>query len=153
MTAAAIARRRPRAVLHIGIAGARRAASFVPPALIVGVESIYGDLGVPEAWAPHRLTPDATLVEAACRALPAASRRTIGTSGRVGHSSNCEIESMEGFAVLRAAALAGVPAVEVRAISNQIEDADRALWKFDEAFAAVVAATPLLVAEIARCVS
>ena len=32
---------------------------------------------------------------------------------------------MEGFGVLRAAQLAGVPAIEVRAISNEIEEVDR----------------------------
>ncbi len=60
---------------------------------------------------------------------------------------------MEGFAVLRAAAHADIPAIEVRAISNQIEEADRARWRFDEAFAAIIAATPALVAEVAACVS
>jgi futalosine hydrolase len=58
---------------------------------------------------------------------------------------------MEGFGVLRAAALAGVPAIEVRVISNAIEETDRALWRFDEAFAAVQALTPRLVREIAAC--
>jgi nucleoside phosphorylase len=59
---------------------------------------------------------------------------------------------MEGFAVLRAAALAGVPAIEVRAISNAIEEADRSRWRMADAKAAIVAATPLLVAELATCV-
>lgn len=151
--AAALAHQRPLAVVHVGIAGARRAAALVPPALIVGSESIYCDLEVPERFAPHRLRPNPTLVDAACRALPSAIRRTIGTSGRVGDTTDCEIEAMEGFAVLRAAALAGVPAVEVRAISNTIEESDRSRWSFDEAIAAIVAATPPLVMEIASCVS
>jgi futalosine hydrolase len=60
---------------------------------------------------------------------------------------------MEGFAVLRAAELAGVPAIEIRAVSNAIEERDRVLWRFDDAFAAITAATPLLVAELARCVN
>jgi nucleoside phosphorylase len=60
---------------------------------------------------------------------------------------------MEGFGVLRAAQRAGVPAVEVRVISNEIDEADRARWRFDEAFAAVASATPRLLAEIAACVS
>lgn len=152
-TAAAIAAHGPAAILHVGIAGARRACGLAPPALVVGTASIYCDLGVPERFAPHRLTPDVSLVAAARRALPTAAALPIGTSGRVGQTSTCEIEAMEGFAVLRAAALAGVPAVEVRAICNAIEEADRALWRFDEAFAAIVAATPALVREIASCVS
>lgn len=58
---------------------------------------------------------------------------------------------MEGFAVLRAAQLAGIPAIEVRAISNFIEEPDRRLWQFNEAFAAISSATPLLVAEMLTC--
>ncbi len=152
-TAAALAQHRPLAVVHVGIAGARRSSGLIPPALVVGTESIYCDLDVPERFAPRRLLPYAPFVDAACRALPSAIRCAIGTSGRVGDTSGCDIEGMEGFAVLRAAALAGVPAVEVRAISNAIEEVDRARWSFDEAFAAIVAATPALVMEIASCVS
>jgi nucleoside phosphorylase len=150
-TAAALAAQRPAVVVHVGIAGARRASSLGPPAIVVGVESLYCDLGVPERFAPARLVTPAALVDAACRALPGATRAAIGTSGRVGHTSGCEVEAMEGFGVLRAAALAGVPAIEVRVISNAIEETDRALWRFDEAFAAVQALTPRLVREIAAC--
>jgi nucleoside phosphorylase len=153
-TAAAIAQRRPRIVLHVGIAGARRAAALAPPALVIGVETIYCDLGgVSDEWAPRRLPAPAQLVEAASRALPDAVRRAIGTSGRVGASSGCDIEAMEGFAVLRAAALAGVPAIEVRAISNEIEESDRARWELAKAFAAIRDATPRLVLELATCAS
>jgi nucleoside phosphorylase len=150
-TAAALAAQRPAVVVHVGIAGARRASGLGPPAIVVGVESLYCDLGVPERFAPARLVTPAALVDAACRALPGATRAAIGTSGRVGHTSGCEVEAMEGFGVLRAAALAGVPAIEVRVISNAIEETDRALWRFDEAFAAVQALTPRLVREIAAC--
>jgi futalosine hydrolase len=44
---------------------------------------------------------------------------------------------MEGFGVLRACALAGVPAVELRAISNAPDEADRGAWRFEDAFAAL----------------
>jgi futalosine hydrolase len=44
---------------------------------------------------------------------------------------------MEGFGVLRACELAGVPAVELRAISNSPDEADRTRWRFDDAFAAL----------------
>jgi len=152
-TAAAIANRRPRVVIHVGIAGARRAAGLAPPAIVAGLEAIYCDLAVPEAWAPRRLVTPAALVEAAVRACPTATRHVIGTSGRVGATAGCTVESMEGFAVLRAAALAGVPAIEVRAISNAIEEADRGKWRFDEAFDAIRAVTPALVREVAACAS
>lgn len=151
-TAAAVAADRPAALLHVGIAGARRASGLGPPALVIGSASIYCDLGVPDHFAPHRLAPDAALLAAARRALPTAAVLPIGTSGRVGGATGCDVEAMEGFAVLRAAALAGIPALEVRAVSNAIEDSDRASWRLPEAFAAIVAATPALVREIAACV-
>lgn len=152
-TAAAIANRRPRVVLHVGIAGARHAAQLAPPALVVGHEALYCDLDVPEAWAPRRLVAPQTLIDAVLRACPTAVRHVIGTSGRVGATTGCEVESMEGFAVLRAAALAGIPAIEVRAISNAIEEPDRTRWRFDEAFEAIRSVTPALVREVTACVS
>ena len=59
---------------------------------------------------------------------------------------------MEGFAVLRAAELAGVPAVEVRVVSNRPEDADRGLWRIEEALARLTAIVPPLVEEVRACV-
>lgn len=40
------------------------------------------------------------------------------------------VESMEGFAVLRAAEIAGVPAIEVRGISNVVCERSRSRWDF-----------------------
>jgi nucleoside phosphorylase len=150
-TAAALAGERPLAVLHVGIAGARRASGLTPPAVVVGTEALYCDLGVPESFAPRRIVTPEDLVTAACRAVPGAHRLAIGTSGRVGHTADCAIEAMEGFAVLRAAARAGVPAIEVRVIANAIEESDRSQWAFAEAFATVQAITPALVRELTAC--
>ena len=44
--------------------------------------------------------------------------------------------------MLRAASLAGVPAIELRAISNEIGEPDRARWQIAEAIAALSAVTP-----------
>jgi futalosine hydrolase len=41
------------------------------------------------------------------------------------------VESMEGFAVLRAAQLAGVTAVQVRGISNRVGARERSGWSFE----------------------
>ena len=60
------------------------------------------------------------------------------------------VEAMEGFAVLRAAELAGIPAVEVRAVSNEIDEPDRGRWQFDDALAALASALPRLLAELRR---
>jgi futalosine hydrolase len=147
-TAAALAAHRPAAVLHVGIAGARRASAVPPCTVVIGSESRYCDLAVRAEWAPACIPAPLLLVEAAQTALPDALLLPIGTSGRVGGSSACDVEAMEGFGVLRAAQLAGVPAIEVRVVSNVIEEPDRRLWRFDDAFAAVASITPRLVAAI-----
>jgi futalosine hydrolase len=145
-TAAALAGARPDAVLHVGIAGAR---AFDAPAFVIGSEAVYCDADDPQ-WIELRAPAAAELVEAARRALPGARVEPIGTTARVGGSSGCEVEAMEGYAVLRAAALAGVPAVEVRVLSNAIREPDRAKWRFDEAKQALAAALPALVEEVSR---
>lgn len=143
-TAQALAVQAPSAVLHVGIAGARGIAA---PQLVIGSEAVYED-AAGGALVPERLVPDAGLVERARRALPDAQVLPIGTSARVGGTSGCSVEAMEGFAVLRAAELAGIPAVEVRAVSNEIDEPDRALWRFDDALGALERALPLLLDEL-----
>jgi futalosine hydrolase len=145
-TAGALAARRPDAVLHVGIAGAR---SFDEPLFVVGSEAVYCDAD-DARWIELRVPADAALVEAARRALPEARVEPIGTSARVGGSSDCAVEAMEGYAVLRAAALAGVPAVEVRVLSNAVGEQDRGKWRLDDAKDALAAALPALIEEVAR---
>ena len=108
-TAAALATRRPRAVLHVGLAGAH------------GFDGLSSCSGASRATAtPTRRScrpwhaPDATLARRGAGRLSRARVAAIGTSARVGGTTGCEVEAMEGFAVLRACALAGVPALEVR---------------------------------------
>lgn len=149
-TATAIAAHRPLAILHVGIAGARRASAMAPAALVIGDASRYCDLTVSPEWAPSLLHPAPSMLAAVHRVLPDAPRLCIGTSARIGGSTDCDVEAMEGFAVLRAAEIAGIPAIEVRSISNEIEERDRTRWHFNLAFAAVIAITPRLVDEIAR---
>jgi len=155
-TAAAIAQERPKAVLHVGIAGARRAAAIAPGTLVIGSSARYNDLVLVSDLAPREVEADAVLLAAARRVLPDALAMPIATSARVGGgvggSLSCDVEAMEGFAVLRAAQLAGVPALELRAISNDVEETDRARWHFAAAFAAITAATPRVLEEIAACV-
>jgi futalosine hydrolase len=143
-TAKRLAKNRPSAVVHIGIAGATL---LEPPALVLGSESIYCDLIDPASVIPRveRVEPDAALLDAARRALPEAHVLPIATSARVGGGASCKVEAMEGFGVLRAAALAGVPAVELRAVSNAVDESDRARWRIDDALAALREAVPRLV--------
>jgi nucleoside phosphorylase len=146
-TANALAARRPSAVLHVGIAGAR---SLPPPSLVLGSEAIYADVLDPGSKFPRVTTaaPDRALLEAALAELPEAYVLPIATTGRVGGGAVAEVEAMEGFAVLRAAALAGVPALEVRAISNPVGEPDRARWQIDEALSALAASVPKLIAAL-----
>jgi nucleoside phosphorylase len=139
-TARRLAARPPAAVVHIGIAGAK---ALEPPALVLGSDSLYCDLVDAASKLPRveRAAPDPALLDAARRALPEAIVLPIATSARVGGGTACEVEAMEGFGVLRAAALAGVPAVELRAISNAVDEADRARWRIDDALAQLAAAT------------
>jgi len=144
-TAAAIADLHPTAILHVGIAGARRHRAFAPASLVIGTDARYCDLNVPVEWAPNTVLASPALLRVVQRVLPQAATLSIGTSAHVGGTAGCDVEAMEGFGVLRAAQRAGVPAIEVRAISNDIEETDRARWHFDAAFAAITAATPRLV--------
>ncbi|MDE3024527.1 MAG: hypothetical protein KGI93_03045 [Acidobacteriota bacterium] len=128
-TARALAERAPDAVLHIGIAGAR---AIEPLSVVLGSASVYEDAAGP--LVASRVEPDASLLDRVRAALPEARVLPIGTSARVGGTSACEVEGMEGFGVLRACARAGVPAVELRVISNAIAEPDRAKWRFEEAF-------------------
>ena len=73
----------------------------------------------------------------------------IGTSAAVGGvRGDARVEAMEGFGVLRAAWLAGVPAVEVRAISNEIGEADRAKWRLGDAITMLATVIPALLEQI-----
>jgi len=143
-TARALAERPVDAVLHIGLAGAQ---TLEPPALVLGSEAVYCDVIDASSALPRieRIEPDERLLARAREALPEARVLPIATCGAVGRGSACEVEAMEGFGVLRAAALAGVPALELRAISNAVGEPDRARWRFDDALAALADAVDRLV--------
>jgi nucleoside phosphorylase len=144
VTARALAEQSPTGVLQVGIAGAR---GLDVPQLVIGSEAVYED-AAGGTLVPGRVSPDAELLDRARRALPEARVLPIGTSARVGGTIGCTVEAMEGFAVLRAAELAGIPALEVRAVSNEIDEPDRARWRFDDALAALDEALPRLLAEL-----
>jgi len=135
-TARLLAQRAPGALIHVGIAGARRDSGLAVGQLVVGTVAIYEDLRQATGLSPTEVRPDSELAAAVRVELPEAVALSIGTSGRVGGTSLCPVEAMEGFAVLRAAALARVRAVEIRAISNIVED-PRDSWRVDDALAAL----------------
>jgi len=136
----------PTAVLHVGIAGAR---GITPGGLIIGSEAVYCDISA-EVPVVERVEPDSALLASIREAVPEALVLPIGTSASVGGSVRdahpVRVEAMEGFAVLRACALAGVPAIEVRAISNELSEGDRSRWRIGRALEAISDALPRLLA-------
>jgi nucleoside phosphorylase len=141
-TARALERDPPGALLHVGIAGAR---SLAPPALVLGSEAVYCDLLDSGSGLALRVRqpPDAGLLERARRLLPGVHVLPIATSARLGGGAAFEVEAMEGYAVLRAAAEAEVPAIELRAVSNGFGDPP-ASWRVGEALEALADAVDLL---------
>lgn len=108
VTAQALASARYSAILHVGIAGAT---SLAPGTVVIGSEAIYCDVIDSNATLPrvHRMTASPTLIDAARGVMPQAPVAPIATCGRVGGGIAHEVEAMEGFGVLRAAELCGVP--------------------------------------------
>ena len=101
---------------------------------------------------------DDHLVGAAQEAVPGSIALPIHTSAAVGGARDAVsegplVEGMEGFGVLRAAALAAVPAVEVRAISNELDEHDRARWGIPQALAVLEGAIPAVLAALGRVVA
>ena len=148
-TARALALRPFDALLHVGLAGAR---GLAPGTIVVGTEAIYCDLSA-EWPVVDRVPADVALVAAIRGALPEASALSVHTSAAVGAAGGATsavtlVEAMEGFGVLRAAALAGVPAVELRAISNEVGESDRSRWQIAPALDALERVLPLAVAAL-----
>jgi nucleoside phosphorylase len=147
-TARELAERRPSAVLHVGIAGAR---GITPGGLVIGSEAVYCDISA-EIPVVGRVEPDGELLTTLRVAIPEALVLPIGTSAAVGGAASANrtlrVEAMEGFAVLRACAVAGVPAVEVRAISNELSEGDRSRWRIGRAIEAIGDVLPRLIAAV-----
>jgi futalosine hydrolase len=151
-----------RAVISAGIAGGFPGRAPIG-ATVLGARSIAADLGaesedgflpVEELGFGTSVVPaDKALLEALAPALPGAIVGDVLTLSTVtGTASTAQrlarrfpdavAEAMEGYGV--AVAAAGLPFVELRAISNPIGPRDRAAWRLAEAFAALSAAAATL---------
>ena len=166
-TARKLARGRYETVVNAGIAGAFRGRARIGDALAITEESL-AELGL-EGGGPLRLPGGATLVDrtAADAQLVRGARAsrlatgtgitvaqittTDSTAQRLGERYGADVESMEGFSVLRAAALARVPALEIRGISNYVGDRSASEWNFEAgARAAAAGLTAFLDRMVAR---
>jgi futalosine hydrolase len=114
----------------------------------LGAETADGFLPVTElgfGTVTHR--PPAALVRQAAAATGARAGTVLtvstvtGTAGRAAalraRHPDALAEAMEGFGVAEAAALHGVPVLEVRAVSNPVGPRDRAAWRIADALAAL----------------
>lgn len=161
--ALALARTPYDAVIHAGIAGAYRDRARVGDARIVTHDALAdfgleggGALALPAGTLVETAEADPALVARLAGILTHARGLTVSTvtatdaTGvrlhvRYGH----DVETMEGFAVLRAAALAGTPAVGVRGISNYIGDRTASEWDFAAGARATATALEAIVARLA----
>ncbi|MFE5582633.1 futalosine hydrolase [Kitasatospora sp. NPDC056531] len=171
--AAALAARPYGLVASAGIAGgfaphAPVGATVVADAIVaadLGAETPEGFADVTElGFGTARHTPPPAAVALAARALGA--QGTIVVAGPVltvstvtgsaeraaelaARHPGAAAEAMEGFGVAEAAARYGVPAFELRTVSNPVGPRDRAAWRIGEALAALERAfAALAVAEL-----
>lgn len=124
--------------------GAQTPAGFVP----------VTELGFGRVW--H--FPPRSLVKAAVAATGAVTGDVLTVSTVTGSAERAAAllaahpgavaEAMEGFGVAEAAALTGVPVLEIRAVSNAVGPRDRDAWRIGDALAALTEAfgklTPVL---------
>jgi futalosine hydrolase len=139
-----LARRPYRLLVNAGIAGAFDGTAQLGEGIVVGDDALELDLESGEALAlpdsetvADRARSDPKLV-AALRGRGFAVLRGI-TVTRVTASeetarrlaaNGAQGESMEGFAALRAAQRAGIPAIELRGIANRVGRRERSGWSF-----------------------
>jgi len=171
-TATALAHGGHALVLNIGVAGAFSGGGAVIGGLVVGDRLVADDLGVlaPTGYLDvetlgfgHCLgaydTPpalaDALVTRLSATGQPVARGTVLTLSSFTGTDTRAAelvtqhaavAEAMEGTGVATAAALVGVPAAEVRAISNLVGDRDREAWRLPEALAALTLAGAALLA-------
>ena len=140
----ALAQSRYDLVVSAGIAGAFNDAAAIGDGVVVSEEHLELDLetGVPLALPDGLAVVDrcassldlvdklAELGFAAVRGVTVARVTASDATAQRLASGGAQIETMEGFAVLRAAEIAGVPAVEIRGISNRVGDRAKSAWSF-----------------------
>lgn len=146
VTARALAEGAYSAVLSAGIAGAFRGRGRIGEAVLVAGERLAGldredgsALTLPDGGTVcDRIGSSPVLMER-CAPLGLRSARgltvttvtsTDATAARLMARYDCDVETMEGFAVLRAAKAFEVPALELRGISNYAGNRESSEWNF-----------------------
>ena len=163
-TATALAAGGYDAVLSIGICGAFRGTAALGDTVVatelvaadLGADSPGGFLGTAElGWQDDTVPVDPALRDAVLARLgevvtgPLLTVSTVtGTRARadlLAQRHGAVAEAMEGWGVLVAAQLHGLPVGEVRTVSNVVEDRDTATWDVALALGALTAVGGALV--------
>jgi futalosine hydrolase len=158
-TARALAARSYDAVITAGIAGGFRDRCSVGDAVVVSRED-YVDLGLENGStfplpggvelvrtveaSPGLLQPFLEGLIPVIVGRGVTSATVTSTTSRalvLAHRFRADVETMEGFSVLRAAELAGVPAIEIRGVSNLVGERESNEWNFRAGAEAAVATT------------
>jgi futalosine hydrolase len=157
-------RQRPGLVLQFGMAGAYAPSGLTIGSVACATEEIYGDVGVltPEGWHPadligiplvpgdpprfNRFPLDSDRVQKAARRCGAETGPFLTLSQCTGVQSLADelferfgavCENMEGAAAAHVCALYEMPFLEIRGISNIVENRDRSRWNIPLAVSAV----------------
>ncbi|MET9590687.1 futalosine hydrolase [Streptomyces sp. NPDC006516] len=146
-------------VVSAGIGGGFAPASPVG-SLVVATDIVAADLGAetPDGFVPvtglgfgrDTFLPPGSLVQDVAAATGAVPGPVLTVSTATGSAARtaellaahpgAAAEAMEGFGVAEAAAGLGVPALELRAVSNTVGPRDRAAWRIGDALAALTEA-------------
>jgi futalosine hydrolase len=153
-TARMLATSKPECIINAGIAGGFAGRAKVGDAF--AIESDYfAELGL-EGGAPVPALAGGTRLITQAESDPSLLRTARNVGARIGNAITvatitatqvraedlaarfeAEVEAMEGFAVLRCAAAASVPAIELRGISNVVGPRESSGWDFDAGARAV----------------
>jgi futalosine hydrolase len=142
--ATALALHRYRFVVNAGLAGAFDGCAAVGDGVVVADDALELDL---ETGAPLAVPSGTRIVDralsnpervaalrargfAALHGVTVARVTSTETTARRLSELGAQIESMEGFAALRAAERADVPAIELRGVSNRCGERSASGWNF-----------------------
>lgn len=142
--AAALVQQRYELVVSAGIAGTFDGAARIGEGVVVAEDAMElnleggGELALPlGAVIVNCARSDAALVSrlrnggfAALRGVTVSRVTSTEATARRLSERGAQVESMEGFAVLRAAERGDVPAIELRGISNRCGDREASGWDF-----------------------
>lgn len=141
----ALAQRAYRLVVNAGLAGAFDGAARIGDGVVVGEDTMELALESGEAIAlpqgqrtvESARSDPALVAQLGAKGFPIVRGVTVSrvtsseeTAERLVRMRGAQVESMEGFAVLRAAERAGVAAIEVRGISNRCGAREASGWNF-----------------------